>query len=98
MIVSLNHLKKHLYIEHNEDDLYLLSLLDVAEKALMSNLTSPALHPEDPTVLHSILFLAANLYANREPVAFTNSYKVPITYDYLVALSKNYCDEKVITQ
>lgn len=97
MIVSLNHLKKHLYIEHNEDDLYLLSLLDVAEKAVRLNLNVPELDPEDPTVVQSILLLAANLYANREPVAFTNSYKVPITYDYLVSLSKNYCDEKGIT-
>lgn len=98
MIVSLNHLKKHLYIEHNEDDLYLLSLLDVAEKAVRLNLNVPELDPEDPTVVQSILLFAANLYANREPVAFTNSYKVPITYDYLVSLSKNYCDEKGITQ
>ena len=98
MIVSLNHLKKHLYIEHNEDDLYLLSLLDVAEKAVRLNLNVPELDPEDPTVVQSILLLAANLYSNTEPVAFTNSYKVPITYDYLVSLSKNYCDEKGITQ
>ena len=98
MIVSLNHLKKHLYIEHNEDDLYLLSLLDVAEKAVRLNLNVPELDPKDPTVVQSILLLAANLYANREPVAFANVSKVPITYDYLVALSKNYCDEKGITQ
>lgn len=98
MIVSLNHLKKHLYIEHNEDDLYLLSLLDVAEKAVRLNLNVPELDPEDSTVIQSILLLASNLYANREPVAFANVSKVPITYDYLVSLSKNYCDEKGITQ
>lgn len=97
MIVSLNHLKKHLYVEHNEDDLYLLSLLDVAEEAVRVNMNVPELDDEDPKVVQSILLLAGNLYANREPVAFTNSSKVPLSFDYLISLSKNYSDEKGIT-
>ena len=39
---------------------------------------------------HSILLLVGNLYANREPVAYSSVAKVPYTLDYLLGLYKRY--------
>ena len=43
-----------------------------------------------PAVKAAILLLVGNLYANREPVAYTAVNKVPYTFDYLISLYKNY--------
>ena len=42
------------------------------------------------SVIHSILLMIGNLYANREPVSFTTVAKVPYTLDYLLNLYKHY--------
>lgn len=41
-------------------------------------------------VKHAILLMVGNLYANREPVAFAQSYRVPLSYEYLLAPYVNY--------
>lgn len=38
----------------------------------------------------AMLLMIGNLYANREPVAFTQSSKVPYTMEYLLGLYKHY--------
>lgn len=79
-----------------DDDLYILGLIDVAEDAVARNLNLKldelAVDGEftPPAVIHAILLLIGNLYANREPVSYSSVNKVPYTFDYLISLYKNY--------
>ena len=97
MYVSLCEAKKHLLIDNsfNGDDEYILALIDVAVDAVAINLNvqldSITVGGElPPAVKAAILLLVGNLYANREPVAYTSVSKVPYTFDYLISLYKNY--------
>lgn len=100
MYVSLCEAKKHLLVDdsfHNDDE-YILDLIDVAEDAVATNinqkLDSITVGGEiPPAVKAAILLLVGNLYANREPVAYTSINKVPYTFDYLISLYKNYSDK-----
>lgn len=97
MYTTLDETKKHLLVDNafTDDDAYILALIDVAEDAVAKNLDIAL---EDltvgdeipPAVKAAILLLVGNLYANREPVAYTSVSKVPYTFDYLISLYKNY--------
>lgn len=97
MYITLNQAKKHLQVdeEYKEDDAYILYLIQVAEDAVSQTLDMPLASlivdgylPK--SVIHSILLLIGNLYANREPVSFTTAAKVPYTLQYLLGLYKHY--------
>jgi hypothetical protein len=98
MYVTLAEAKKHLLIEKTftEDDAYIAGLTDVAEDAVEKHLDVKLSCPADeegalpPSVRAAILLLVGNLYANREPVAFTSVNKVPYTFEYLISLYRNY--------
>lgn len=97
MYITLCEAKKHLLIDYsyNQDDEYILALIDVAEDAVAINLNvqlaSITVGGELPSAVKAaILLLVGNLYANREPVAYTSINKVPYTFDYLISLYKNY--------
>ena len=97
MYVTLCETKKHLLVDSSftEDDEYILALIDVAEDAVAVNLNTTLDSITVGGVLPSavkaaILLLVGNLYANREPVAYTSVNKVPYTFDYLISLYKNY--------
>ena len=76
MIISLEQAKKHLLIDDSftADDLYILDLITVAEDSVSQHL-NVALDELlvggslPPAVIHAMLLLIGNLYANREPVA-----------------------------
>lgn len=90
MYVTLEEAKRHLQIdsEYDGDDSYINSLIEAAEAAVANHLKFDSLDdvsPELPLpVKHAILLMVGNLYANREPVAFTQSYRVPLSYEYLL--------------
>ena len=97
MYVTLYEAKKHLLVDNsfNDDDEYILALIDIAEEAVSININIPldsiTVGGElPPAVKAAILLLVGNLYANIEPVAFTSVNKVPYTFDYLISLYKNY--------
>ena len=97
MYITLDEAKKHLLVDpdFNEDNEYIQSLINTAEEAVSLNintkLTAIADGGELPSSVKSaVLLLIGNLYANREPVAYTAVNKVPYTFDYLIALNKNY--------
>ena len=97
MYVTLCEAKKHLLVDNSfkDDDEYILALIDVAEDAVSVNLCekldSITVGGElTPAVKAAILLLVGNLYANREPVAYTSVNKVPYTFEYLLSLYKNY--------
>lgn len=97
MYITLDEVKKHLNIDASfkDDDQYLSDLIDVAEDAVSKHLDI-ALDELmvggklPPAIIHSILLMVGNLYANREPVAYSSVAKVPYTMEYLLGLYKNY--------
>lgn len=97
MYTTLNEAKKHLNIDDSftDDDNYILDLITVAEDAVsqhldiaLDDLVVDGALPS--AIIHSILLLVGNLYANREPTAYSNVVKVPYTLDYLLGLYKHY--------
>ena len=98
MYVTLESAKKHLNLDDsfNDDDSYISLLIQAAEDAVSKHIDLPLVELEDsqgelpPAILHSILLLIGNLYANREPVAYASAVKVPYSLDYLLGLYKFY--------
>lgn len=97
MYITLKEGKKHLQIDEDftDDDNYIISLIQVAEDAVAQHLDTALIElikdGELPSaVKHSILLMVGNLYATREPVAYTSAVKVPYTLDYLLGLYKHY--------
>ena len=94
--MDLNLIKKHLNIDSSftDDDQYLLMLAEVAEKAVEKHIDNIEMFgngQEIPLpITQAMLLIIGNMYANREAVAFTNSYEVPLCYQYLLSLYKDY--------
>lgn len=103
MFVTLNHAKKHLNVdaEYKDDDDYIISLLFAAETAVEKHIDNKlSLYVDERGELeaplkHAILLLVGNLYANREPVSYTSAIEVPISYNYLLDLYKNYSNSNL---
>lgn len=100
MYVTLAQIKKHLNIDtsFHEDDEYLVDLEQVAENAVERHIddnlgrifiASGGKQLPAPLV-HSILILLGNLYANRESIAYTSLTEIPYNLTYLLDLYKNY--------
>ncbi len=83
--VSLEEAKRHLYVEHNEDDEYIFSLIETAEENLSDLINRPLWDVEKsgeklPAPLkHCVLLLIGNLYANREGTRVGKVQQVPYT-------------------
>lgn len=98
MYIELETAKKHLNLDESftDDDSYITLLIKAAEDAVSKHIDKPLVELEDskgelpPAILHSVLLLIGNLYATREPVAYTSAIKVPYTLDYLLGLYKFY--------
>ena len=93
MIVQLNEIKEHLYIFDDSDDCYLLSLIVVAEGAVLKHLNRLSYDefeciPE--AIKHCIKLIVGNLYANRESISDAKVYNVPMTYNYLLQFYTKY--------
>ena len=97
MYLTIDDLKKHLYIDNNDDDKYLADLITVAEDAVKTDLNLDSLcEIEDETgmlpasVLHAMLLLIGSLYSNRESVTYGTPHTVPHSYEYLLDLNRQY--------
>lgn len=100
MYLDIADVKRHLIIDHNDDDLYLADLITVAEDAVKRDLNLHSLHEiEDCTgmlpaaVIQAMLLLIGSLYANRESVTYGNPTVVPHSYNYLLDLYRNYINK-----
>lgn len=101
MYLSLQQVKQHLIIDHNDDDQYLADLITVAEDAVRRDLNIYSLKEiEDCTgmlpasVIQAMLLLIGTLYANRETVTYGNvPHIVPHSYEYLLDLARNYTNK-----
>ena len=90
---TIQDLKRQLNIELDflDDDLILQQYLNVSEAAVVNNLnlytgsTTGVTGTNQPVELkQAVLLLAANLYANRSPIAFGQPYKLPYSFDFLI--------------
>lgn len=97
MYLTLEQVKKHLIIDEyfTADDSYIESLINVAEDSISKHLNIAL---EDmivegkipPTITHAMLLMIGNFYTNREAVSYGTMVKLPLGYEYLVGLYKNY--------
>lgn len=103
MFIQLYQIKKHLNIDNDffDDDEYLLYLGEVAELAVqkhidrnLSELCADYGGDLPAPLLHAMLLMIGNLYANREPVAFASATELTLSYSYLLDLFKNYNNTK----
>ena len=97
MYLSINDLKRHLIIDNNDDDLYIADFITVVEDAVRRDLNLYSLKDiEDcngmlpACVTQAMLLLIGTLYANRESVTYGTPHTVPHSYEYLIALARNY--------
>ena len=98
MYATLEIAKKHLNVESDFtiDDDYITHLIDASERAVSEYLRRPLTELElsegtiPSDILHAILLMIGNLYANREPIAFATSSKVELSYEYLLGTYRNY--------
>lgn len=100
MYLSVNDVKRHLIIDHNDDDLYIADLITVAEDAVKRDLNLYSLKDiEDCTgmlpasVVQAMLLLIGTLYANRESVTYGTPHTVPYSYEFLISLYRNYLNK-----
>ena len=101
--LQLYQIKKHLNIDEDFhlDDEYLVDLSIVAEQVVQKHIDNnlDELCAENDgelpsPLMHAMLLLIGNFYANRESVAFASSSEIPLSYSYLLDLYKNYNNTK----
>ena len=92
--LTLAQIKKHLNIDtqFTEDDEYIESLAEVAEQIVAQHLKQDlAVIASDyndnlpKPIVHAMLLLIGNFYANRETVAFASAHELPLSYEYLLS-------------
>lgn len=83
MYLTVDELKKHLNVDHDEDDAYIEELIAVAEDsvAVFLNRELKELTDTDgklkPSVRHACRLLVGTWYASRESVAFATPSALP---------------------
>ena len=88
-MLKVDDLKKHLNIDHDEDDAYIEDLIAVAEDAVATYLNQPIAEFVDaqgnmkPAIRHACRLLVGTYYANRESVVYSAPSELP---DGVVAL------------
>ena len=88
-MLTVEDLKKHLNIDHDEDDAYIEDLIAVAEDAVQTYLNRPLAEfigadgNVRPAIRHACRLLVGTYYANRESVVFSAPSELP---DGVVAL------------
>lgn len=100
MYLTIEQAKKHLNLEAEfiEDDSYITSLIQVAEAAVELHINQKlvdiaAINGEvlPLPLLHAMLLMVGNLYANRESVSMNGkASEIPFNYRYLLDFYKNY--------
>lgn len=102
MFLNIEQIKKHLNIdaEYTDDDNYLSSLYNVAEKVVEKHTDINLEHIADvnggelPSPLaQAMLLFIGEMYRNREINSFTSVNSIPYNFDYILSLYKNYSTE-----
>ncbi len=102
MYLTIDDMKKHLNVDHDEDDAYILSLIDVAEDSIATWLNRPLsdfVDPHEdgvcpralkPSIVHAIRLLVGTWYASRESVTFGSASELPNGVAFLLLPLKNF--------
>lgn len=99
MIIELDYAKKHLNLEEDfhDDDEYILGLCAMAENAVkvhvndsLENIAEKNGGVLPPVLIQAMLLMIGNMYQNREPIATTKVIPLPLNYEYLINLYRNY--------
>jgi len=97
MYIPLDKIKKHLNIDNDfkDDDEYLADLEEVAcvavQKHIDRNLNELDRGGNLPApITQAILLMIGTFYNSRESVAYASAQEVPLSYNYLLDLFKNY--------
>ena len=96
MYIDLQTLKEHLKIDVDIEDNYLVTLIEAAEDAVKNHIGVDLGYyvARDgglpPALEQAVLLMVANLYNNRESIAYTSVYSIPMSLDYLLAQFKKY--------
>jgi hypothetical protein len=89
LYVTLQEAKKQVNVPFTDDDDYITSLIEAAqiivEKDIQQDLTNFVTDGAlNRALCQAILLIFANLYANREPVAYAIPQTIPYTYAFLI--------------
>lgn len=98
MYLQLYQIKKHLNIDDqfHDDDEYLVDLAMVAENAVQRHIDRQLSDLENDEgmlpmpLIQAMLLMVGSFYAKRESIAFAATTEVPLAYEYLLSLYKNY--------
>lgn len=97
MYVTVEDIRKFLNIPFCDDDLMLADLEEAAEEILAGHLNVDSLQQfEDeqgdiPQALKTaIKTIVANIYQNRESIAYGQPYRIPYTLEFIIQPFKNY--------
>lgn len=102
--VTVEDIKKHLYIDFEADDYIIADSIDAAqsiiEKYLNVKLCDLVVDEQLPyPILQAIKIMVGNLYNNREGVSFNAvPYKIPFSFEYLLQPYKSYKRESEVTE
>lgn len=104
MYVTLKQAKKHLNIDEdfNEDDDYIMQLINVAEIAVEKHIDCELITYVDKEgnlsypLIQTMLLFIGNMYANRESVSLTQMHELPLAYSYILDLYKDYTNKHEI--
>ena len=89
-------IKKHLNIDFDDDDAYLLTLIAAAEEAISTYVNRPMsdFTGEDgevtPAVRHAVRLLVGTWYANRESVSYGSPSDIPYTLGFILTPLKRF--------
>lgn len=102
MYLTLEQAKKHLNLEteFTDDDNYITSLIQVAEAAVelhinqkLKDIVADNGGDLPLPLLHAILLMIGNFYANREAVSMNGkASEIPLSYRYLVDFYRKYSE------
>jgi hypothetical protein len=93
---TLEQAKDHLRVDFDDDDIYIIDLIDVAEASVANEIGSTLASNEVGGVLpkplyQAILLMVGQLYNSREPIIVgTGVVKVPFTLEYLLSSYKTW--------
>lgn len=99
MYLTVEDLKKHLNVDHSEDDVYIEELIEVAEDHVSTYLNAPLSdyidgHSVKASIKHAVRLLVGTWYASRESVAFASPSVLPDgVYALLMPLRKFVTEE-----
>lgn len=98
MYITLEQAKRQLIIDNSftADDETIKHYIEAAEIIVSKSLCRPldAFVGEDgllkADVAHTVLLMITHLYNNRDPVTFAKGEKMPLGFDFMVSLNKDY--------